>query len=106
VLRFTRDGNPSSELWVCHSEKADLRKQTPRGTGVGGDYYSPRMPDGTRDTKLETAFSMVERRAVVLFERVENQVALLNAERSECADFLAIRKLRVPQYEDECNTSP
>jgi hypothetical protein len=105
LCRFTHGGTPSSELWVYDIEKREFRSQTPHGTGVQRHYYSVTLPNGTKDARLETEFSEVEGCAISIIKKVEARQDLTNEERSALAYFLALLKVRVPQFEDTFNQS-
>ena len=103
LRRFTREGEAGSLFWVYDIEKREIRPQTPHNTGCQRHYYCVTMPDGSRNADLETAFSRNETSVTSLMPKVERSELLSDAARSELAYFLALLKVRVPQFETECN---
>lgn len=92
---FADDG----QLWVFDREDREYRRQTPYNTAVQREYYTVVDKSGSKNRELERILARIEGRAADAIRVAEAQQDLSDEQRAAIAVFVALLKVRVPNFE-------
>jgi hypothetical protein len=96
---LARFAAPDGLLCVYDAERQEFRRQPPHKTARQRDYYAVQLPDGGRNTDLETIFSTIEGAAGPVIDKLDAGIPITDDDRIELAVYVAMSKVRVPEFE-------
>ncbi len=99
---FSADGRG---VWVYDITKQQLRAQTIKDTCVQSHYNALVADDGTRHLEIETMLSQVEGDTKGIIAHIDNGGRIDAAQKGALSLFIALQKVRVPEFEDQVNTT-
>jgi hypothetical protein len=100
LKRFTRD----KALWVYDIHAEQIRAQTPKDTGAIGYFNALEDKDGNRSFGFEEALSKIEGEMSSVMIKIENREELSRLDRITVAHFVALQKLRGPDFHADIST--
>lgn len=94
-----RFANSSRKFWIFDRKANEFRIQTPKNTAVRGYYYAFRDQNGNRRFDIESSLADIENRAKDIINRLDERQPLTLQDRQPLAHFVALLRLRVPEFE-------
>ncbi|MBI5414562.1 DUF4238 domain-containing protein [Candidatus Peregrinibacteria bacterium] len=89
-------------LWIFDKDQNIYDKRSPIVTAVENGYYSFIEKDGTTNTDIETKIlKPVDAKIPSIIDKIENQQILNKIEHEDLAEFVALQRLRVPDFESK-----
>jgi len=88
-------------VWVADLGQDEVRSQSVGDTTVVKHYYSRILGDGEKDTAIEESLAQIESEVAASIGRLISGEDITQAQRSTIALFLALLRVRVPDWEKE-----
>lgn len=92
-----------NQIHVYDRATEEYRQQPPINTAVKSHYYRVHLKSGEPSSSIETLLSEFESDAWPVIDRISNQEQICDLDKQKLAMYVALQKLRVPEYELETN---
>lgn len=99
---FSSDGRG---VWVYDIAKHQLRGQTIKDTCVQSHYNTLVAEDGSRSLEVEAMLSQIEGDVRTAIQTLDAGGPVSSEQRAALATFVALQKLRVPEFEAQVNAT-
>ena len=86
-------------VWVYDREKSEYREQGVVNTAVQRDYYAVTDASGAKNRDLEGILAGIEGKAAEAIRLADQRAALSEEQRAALAVFVALLKVRTPNFE-------